>query len=312
MVTAFLGFGFFALSSGEDFSKVLRPVLTESFDLSAEMLVRSDGWDSESSLVKVTVVRNKGMKISHIHPSSMQGISILDNGRENQYYSADDNLLRTRRSFFTFWPTPDEMYRKAVRNYDFREVGRGTRLGHPVVMIEAKAKDSAMGKIRYTVGRSVPVAFEVVNTRGNQSVTTWRVMELDLGADDEFDIKLSVPPSAKRDKLFGPMDIQDIKFATGKLGFTPTVPTKLPSGFEIYAKQLVGRESDPFFAARLTDGLTMVHVYLWQYKKGSVSQRSDIKAEAIDKAKDVAIGFVGDVPDLVKKGLVRSFLSRTE
>lgn len=304
--------GCFGAAHANSLLSYLRPIYSSDFMFTGETLSQSETWEGERVLTKTVMVRNQGVRISYVHPSTMQGVTISDDGVSNRFYSADANYLRVRRSLYSFWPTLTQMEKWAAENYTFRKVSEGTRLGHATVTIEAKNRNPKMGSLTITAGKSLKTVFDIRAQIGERTLNQWRILEMRLAPENEFKITFPIPSDAKVEKAWGPIDIKDIKFATGALGFSPPAPDRLPYGFHTFATQLVGSESDPFFAARVTDGLLVGNVYVWRYKSGAVKSRSEIPAMVVDRRRDLAIGALGDFAPGVKEEIAKAFVSRVE
>src|SRR5690606_34009516 len=102
----------------------------------------------------------------------------------------------------------------------------------------------------------------------------------------------------------------DMIYAASAIGFTPRAPQKLPFNFRYFAKQLVGEESSPFIVYRLTDGLSIVHVYEWKYEHGKKSERSGIPAVRFDKSRDIAYGIVADCSPGAQAMILDAFVGK--
>ena len=297
-----------SFAESNDAIKYLRPAVEEGFDYTGEMLVRMNSWVGEPQMMKIQTVKDKGVKVTWIHPSTVQGQAYLDDGKLIQQYIPDKKYIRVRPSFQTFWPSGKTMLALAEKNYTVKEIGRGTRAGRSAIVIEAKAKNSELGVRRITVDKEYPVVLEDIHTVGTKSINRIQTIEFRILPASEIKLSLGAPRDVRSDKAWGPVEVKDVKFAAGAVGFTPSLPTKIPLGFTVFVRQLVGTEKDPFFVARITDGLLVGHIYQWKYKRGAVKERSEIPVMMVDSRRDVAYSLLGDLPPEAADIILRAFV----
>ncbi len=291
----------------EDPYTLLRPALDEQFDFTGSMVVQMENWDEDPFMIQMLMLKDKGTKVTWIHPSIVQGQTFVDDGKFVKQYMPDQKYIRVRPSFHTFWPSYATQLNLVKKNYVVKEIEKTSLLGRAVVVLTATAKNSDLGVRTLTIDRKVPLVLQDVHKVGEKSIYRLRTYNLQELKDSQVSLKIDVPSDVTTTKAWGPEKVTDIKYAAGACGFTPQIPTKLPYGFEIFAKQLVGMENDPFFVARVSDGLLMGHVYEWKYKGGEAHTKLDIKAMLVDKKKDIAYSILGDLPPQAAMRLLKAF-----
>jgi hypothetical protein len=293
--------------ANDDPYTLLRPAIDEQFDFTGSMVFEVESWAEDPVMLQMFMLKNEGTKIVWIHPSTVQGQTFVDDGKTVRQYMPDQKYVRVRPSFHTFWPNYSSQLNLVKKNYVVKEVGRGSRLGRPVVTLVATAKNPELGVRKITIDRNFPIVLEDIHTVGDNSIYRLRTFDLEELKASQVSLKIDIPSDVKSVRAWGPEKVTDIKYAAGAVGFTPQIPTKLPYGFEIFAKQLVGMENDPFFVSRITDGMLVGHVYEWKYKNGQMRSKLDIKAMLVDKQKDIAYSILGDIPPEASMKVLKAF-----
>lgn len=289
--------------------RLLLPVVHDDFLFNGEITMRMDSWLDEPATVQIETVKGKGAKVTWIHPSTMQGVAYFDDGRQIRQYFPDKNLLRLRKSFQSFWPDAESLLNLTAKNYTVKDAGRTTRIGREANIVVATAKYQELGSRRFLIDSRLPVVLEDRHTAGGDTIVRLQAIQLREMPPGEVDLSLGAPANAAIAEGWGPKDITDMKFAAGVLKFTPRIPEKIPFGFAVFAKQLVGREEQPFLVVRITDGLATAHIYEWRYGYGANKSMAEIPATLVDSRSDIAYSIVGDLPPKASEIVLQSFVS---
>lgn len=300
------------IPTSEDPYTLLRPAIDEQFDFTGSMVVQMEGWVEEPVMLQMQVLKNKGAKVVWIHPSTVQGQTYVDDGKTVRQYMPDQKYVRVRPSFHTFWPSHSTQLALVKKNYEVKLVGKSVRLGRGVTVLSATAKSAELGVRKLTIDRKLPLVLEDIHSVGSKSIYRLRTYDVQELKDSQVSLRLDLPSDVKTVNAWGPEKISDIKYAAGACGFTPQIPSKLPFGFEIFAKQLVGMENDPFFVARVSDGLLVAHIYEWKYRAGAAQTKMEIPAMLVDKKKDIAYSILGDLPPDASMRLLKAFTASQE
>lgn len=303
-----IALAFFGTSAlADDIFNKLRPAIDEGFDFTGVMIAQIGGWQEDPMVLQMYCVKDKGAKIIWIHPSTVQGQSFLDDGKTVHQYFPDINVVRVRPSFYSFWPSYSYLLGLVKKNYIVKDLGTETRLGRKVDVLSVTAKNSDLGERKVMIDQELPVVLEDVHKVGSRTVFRLKSFEFKELKASDIKLKLDLPIGVVTRNTWGPQKVTDIKIASGAIGFAPQIPSRLPYGFQIFSKQLVGMESDPFFVARIADGMLTCHVYQWKYKSGQAQSKLDIPAMLVDKKKDIAFSILGDIPPEAAMKVLKSF-----
>ncbi|MFM9872566.1 MAG: hypothetical protein ACKVQS_03755, partial [Fimbriimonadaceae bacterium] len=227
-------------------------------------------------------------------------------------YFPDQRVIRIRPSFHTFWPSISYQLDLVRKNYVVKIVGESTRLGRPVTELSVTAKSAELGIRTLMIDKKLPVVLEDTHRVGANSIYRLRTLNMQELQASQIKLKLDVSGDVARRETWGPKKVTDIKIAAGAIGFTPQIPNALPFGFQVFAKQLVGLESDPFFVARISDGMLIGHIYEWKFKSGEAKSKLDIQAMLVDKNRDIAYSILGDIPPEAAKRVLKAFSENRE
>lgn len=287
--------------------RLLLPAVQDDYLFTGQMTVRMEGWDEEPALIQIDSVAGKGAKVVWIHPSTLQGMAYFDDGKELRQYSPDLNTVRIRRSFQSFWPDPGFLLKLVAKNYAVKAIGETTHIGRKATIVTASANSQELGIRRFLIDKALPIVLEDRYSAEGATIYRIRTIQVRPTAASDIDLELGNPPNAGTARSWGPKDISDMKYAAGVLKFTPRIPDKIPFGFTVFARQLVGKEEQPFLAVRVTDGLATAHIYEWKYGRGSFKTMAEIPAMVIDERADLAYAILGDLPPKAADTVLKAF-----
>lgn len=279
-------------------------VLEESYSYDAKMVVRRAFWDEESTLMSISVRKGVGSLTSIIHPTQYQGQAMIDDGKKLFHYVPDERRVYVRSSPATFMMGIHERIRLLKQNYCAELASPGKRLDRPVMSIVFEPENDGMPERVMVVDRKLPV-IHLYQTRGSDRLTILETVSLQETPPSREKFDFESMTTAAQVNLWGPKDVKDIKIATALLGFQPSQPRTLPYGFKGYRNQLVGKETEPVFATRISDGLCSATVYQWPYASGGRAKFAEMSPFYVSD--DVAILAVGDAPPSVLKRLARAY-----
>ncbi len=285
---------------------ILRRALDQTYSFTATVILRRAYWSGESSMFSATFVKDQGYKAVMIHPSMSAGQTQVDQDGKMLQWRPDDGVVLNRVSLDQFTPDLDTRIRWTTENYEISVEGEEVRLGRRAFRLVLSSKHgSDMGSHTFLVDQKLPLVLSESASAAGQSLLVAEVVG--LREDPDATLDLTLPERAQHRKIWGPQPVRDMKYAASAIGFTPRSPVSLPFNFQYFAQQLVGDESNPFIVFRITDGLSMAHIYQWRYEKGKRPERSGIRAVRIDEGRDIAFGIVADCPPRAQKKLLDAF-----
>ncbi|MDK3162259.1 hypothetical protein QPK87_37780 [Kamptonema cortianum] len=240
-------------------------VFGERADYNAKLVARRQFWDDEPILLTIMVGKNKGEMSTVIQPSTIQGQTFLDDGKRLHHFIPDENTIYVSPSSKTFLPSSEKMVDWLRMNYTGQITSRRKRLGRSVRILEFEPRHQGLPSRTIVVDSELPVMQSYVAHWEGKKINLFEVLEIQPLGSPPNSISLPSNSNTKTIEKFGPKPVKDLMVAAALLGFQPSRPKSYPLGFVPYAEQIVGKEAEPAYGTRLTDGMALVTVYQWPY-----------------------------------------------
>lgn len=259
---------------------------------------------SNRLVYKMTYIKDKAHKGEILHPLMYQGNSYLDNGKEMRYYDSGKRWLIVTESQEASRLSVEKRMVLIRQNYSVKITDRLEMLGREAYEISLKANHKELGERKLLVDQGSGFLFKYTVTYPNQKV---RVLSqvLSLSKTDKTELSLDTVPGVRLIKPWGPFPVQDIKHATGIVGFRPVTPTKLPKGFKLYSQRIVGEEDEPVLESNVSDGMVRLSIYQWSKSHGQRAMHDEVSFD-YDQG-DVYCAVRGYIPQAVEIELARAF-----
>lgn len=294
---------------GGDPLKTLLNALGSQRDVCVSMVqVRSEG--EQTITVSVQIVPNRGIRATIMQPLVYSGMVSLDDGEVWKNYDPHEDMVRIEKSPAKFKLEMSFRKRLIEKNFTVSQDGTAIVAGRSTDVIVLKARKPDMADRRLYIDRSTSLILRYVVIQPESSpLTTIDTKSVTVGPEVDMEKFVQIGSAdAKVVKAWGPIDVPDTAAAARYAGFEPRIPPDLPAGLERQAIHVVGSSNRPFVGVRLTDGMAVVTVYLWQSKGGGDRAEAPFKDVADAVAPDgTRCKVVGDVSPRVREALATAF-----
>lgn len=280
-------------------------VLADKSDFHAKLVVRRSFWDEPATTLSITVRKGRGTITTVVYPTRYQGQAYIDNDIELSHYVPEDKTIYVRPSPSTFALGIDKTVSLLKKNYTVTLGQTTKRLEREVKTIVYKPNWSAMPPRKMVVDAKIPV-IHLYTAGKDDSIKLLEALSVTETQPSKDPLRFENPRETRIKILWGPKKVTDPKYAAGMIGVQPRLPGVLPYGFVNYINQLVGQESAPALASRLSDGLCSVTVYQWRYQQGRRASFAELRPDYIDQANDIAFVAMGEAPSPILKELSRA------
>lgn len=264
---------------------------------------RSDG--GQTVTVSVQIVPRRGVRATITQPLIYAGIVSYDNGEQWRNFDPQMNVVRIEKSPATFQMEISQRKKLIEKNFETRFAGEATIAGRRTRVILMKGKHDDMADRRlYVDSENSLILRYIVQQPDSDPVTTVDTKSIDLNPTIDLGTLENVGgEGAKVVKAWGPIELRSSRDAERYSGFVPQVPSSIPAGLQVQAIHVVGTEERPFVGIRLTDGMSIVTVYLWKPGENEPF-KGDYDAKA---ANGIRCKVVGEVSTQLKSNLARTF-----
>lgn len=284
---------------------ILIKALSSQRDTKATLVqTRSNGNTSISVIVQI--VPGKGVTSKVIQPFIHAGIVSVDDGIVWKNFDPHNDSMRIERSPALFeFPVAKRM-EAIAKNFQVTLKGADWIAGRQVDVVALKGVVPGVTDRTLWVDRdtSLILGYEAdYEDEGPVRLTWTKSVELN-NIPTTITVLDDRPVYSKVEKTWGPFDVREPEGSLSQIDFVPKVPTALPAGLEFQATHLIGTHGAKFAGVRLSDGMSMVTVYLW---------RKDGKTEPFEgnydeiSAAGLRCRVEGDVPKWAKKEIAKAF-----
>lgn len=300
LIVPALSFGVGALGLGQDPYFALKQALELQGSLPATALQkREDPFTGANLLVKVVTHPRFGEMSRIVEPLERQGIRQVDDRSTIRVYFPDRNEVHTQISSWRWRASTDERIQMIRANYRV-SFGRRGEIANKVaqsLIIEPKSGLLARRVIWYDVNNRYILRYSV---RGRDDWDT-RLDTISVSYESPAASEFELPANARVIARFGPLGMSSAADAERYLRVYPPVPSSWPYGFRTEAMQIVGSETAPLLAVRLTDGMAAVTVYFWN---PSQHPQPPIRSDVLQRS-GCHIGALGEVSSELRSKLVQ-------
>jgi negative regulator of sigma E activity len=251
-----------------------------------------------------------GIKVRVIFPITMADTEVTDDGKILRSYSRDLNVLQTQVSPLKFEPDPEKRLNLILANYDLKLGKTGVIAGRSVQKVFIIPKHRASGKRVWHVDEEERVIMrsELIEP-GRPVQRHLNVLHVKFHPKDKrADYRLHTKSAPTIHENWGPMVITNLDEASDKIGFRPRIPLRLPYGFQVESRQLVGEKDQPFAAIRVSDGMASVTVYQWSIKLFEGKNPRGLMPDRED-ANGTRYSVFGNAPQAILDTILAKFLT---
>ncbi|HRI44531.1 MAG TPA: sigma-E factor regulatory protein RseB domain-containing protein [Fimbriimonadaceae bacterium] len=306
----FAAFG--ATQNREDIREVFFRSIQKSGTVNATLVQTKRLHDGGRSVVKYSVTMDdKGRsRRTVLQPISMEGTIWIDDGMQWATIDSEEREIVIQPSPLKDRIDPKLRMKMIAANYELKSDGEDRIAGRKSLMIRAIPKERFLPERRYGIdlGNHMLLRIEVADSSHRLDVV---LNTIAADFPKRIDPGLFTWPTNgyKVTRTDFPKAIRSIGSAMDTLGFSPRMPARLPYGFQVTQRHLVGGPEGQFLALRLSDGLAMMTVYQWD----AARRYRDLpfKAPGDGQVGNVCIKVVGDVPSSIRRRLAESFLDPT-
>ncbi len=254
----------------------------------------------------------RGVFVNVVYPTIPAGITSYDSKTTLKTYYPRDNVVKIQTSPTKFRPNSRDRIRLIMRNYTPRVISEKEKIAdRPVYTLILTPKYEQVGS-RYLYldqEKGVPLKHVLITPDGEQRVlvNTLKVDYEPGSRPRSFDI--GAPEDARVENVWGPERFTSAKSAARQVGFEPSLPSRLPFGFVIEDKQIVGQEEKPFVGIRISDGMWSMTVYQWSNKLFGGKAPANLVAQEFDPV-GVSYALESEAPTSLGRDILKFFRLR--
>lgn len=247
----------------------------------------------------------KGVMVRLLKPVLLEGRMTLDDRKNMSTYLPDKRSIRVQASPHLYEPSAEKLARLTVRNYNSKRGSSVTVAGRSAITYTLTPKQPGVGARTLAFDSKTGMILRIDLKDENEKL---RLLDTFLFRADKCETKdFRLPAARKRETIPAPKSITSVESAAKAVGFSPRIPTRLPLGMSIYAKQVVSSGDAKFVALRLTDGLASMTVYQWNPKLFGGKNPVGIDAMAMDGYGIMYTGY-GSLPSDAARRVVAHFV----
>lgn len=288
----------------QDPHEILSRSLTRQFNLPVS-IVQVRTFDRSNVMMKVESDETGNMRITMLHPISLQGIVTVDDGRRTRIFEPDEREIRSMMSPRVMLGDPGMRSELIRRNYRLSLQPAVRVAGRLCHVIRAEPRAEGLETRVVFVDRELGITLRYEVLRGDGSRLTLFDTKTATSRPAGFRVSTDLP-EGKEEKSWGPLTVNDRKRARRMVGFTPRDGDELPLGFHRVAIHIVGSEERPFIGLRLTDGLATATVYQWQPSRFRDGRPFRTTVTGVDDD-GVMFSAAGNIPEYAIRRLVEHF-----
>jgi hypothetical protein len=272
---------------------------------------------SKNTFITVKIQRSADGKLRDtvVAPLRNQGQETIDDKQRMTTFVPDDRIVIVQPSTRN---ESDYNFRipLMLKNYSISSE-RGPKIaGRSTIQVTARSKYEELGAVRFCFDEQNGFALkkDTIDADDNER-NEWEVIDISFPKTMDTSLFRFEMYGAANDQTGGnkiqtvtysaPIKIKGAKDGLALLGFTPSVPSKLPYGFAIQSMTTADSEDWKALTMRITDGLKRLTIYQWKSKG-----REDIRTgedRSIDMVGGLKIMVVGDLGKDVREAIIESF-----
>lgn len=254
----------------------------------------------------------RGVFVNVVYPTIPAGITSHDSKTTLKTYYPRDNVVKIQTSPTKFRPNSRDRFRLILRNYTPKVISEKEAIAErPVytVLLTAKHKEAGSRFLYLDKEKKVPLKHTLIMPDGEHRVlvNTLKVDYEPSSRPQSFDI--GAPEDARVERVWGPERFTSVKTAAKEVGFEPSLPSRLPYGFVIEDKQLVGQKEMPFVGIRISDGMWSMTVYQWSNKVFGGKSPPNLVAQEFDPI-GVSYALESEAPTSLGRDILKFFRLR--
>lgn len=262
--------------------------------------------DGSSAKQKIKLEISKDGKIHKqiLEPLSMQGIEIVDDGKQLSIYEPDERKISRQVSpRIRDMESKDSKFRieLIVKNYRLKMVPGPDRDDRDTVVITAIPRNPELETRRITLDKETafPLKLESVSKSGSAKVT-YEVSSVEFPKElssDTFDFRftnarvLNFPVVA----------------STGGSHMHPILPEDLPMGFEVQGCDPVPSTRWKAMVVRVTDGFVRGQLYQWKPGESDPPELPTMGQYSKGESNGIVFLLIMDAPPSVREKLIGAF-----
>lgn len=259
--------------------------------------------------------KSQQVRIAFIHPSSMQGLTILDDLKTKQTFIVRRNLIVEEESPFVYLPTDSERKALLKKNYWIKWKANGEVSGRKAHKVELTPKNRDLYKRTLWIDSSSKFLMRHYLEDGDRDSELFiKTVSLDLTGSQSESFRFESNSDTRRIQSTANKSIPDPTQFRLLTGFSIKDSVSLPYGMVEVGRHVVARARGGHSVARvqLTDGIGDAYLWVWM-TKGTEGRETlslngvSVPVFGIDQY-GVAAFAQGDFPEDALKRLAREFL----
>ncbi len=241
-------------------------------------------------------------------PLNLQGTEQVDNGTTLQTYTPDNRCVIIQPS--AKQDGDDVVFRMNLvdRNYTLHVERKDKIAGRPAVVVVAVPREGDLETRCYSVDEKTGFLLRLETCKeGRAPMMHLNTKMVDFPADfPQNTFRLEVPFAKPESFHRRCVSAETASKLGDELGFQPAIPSKLPCGFATQQLQASTDSPTPALIFRLTDGLAKATVLQW--RNAGSRHTSAPAGTVVDESTNLTVLVSGDIPDEVKRRILRAFL----
>lgn len=289
------------LASAQSTSSLLERAFSCRFPLDVRMVMRRQTSDAPTTLFHVHIARGEGVSTVIVQPTVFEGRRSFDDGKQLTSFDPENGRFVQQVSAYQTLPSAAWRTRLAIANYRVRTEGKTEMFGRDAVIVRATPRDRLMQTRVLALDEStgLPFRYDLIDSDGDRQ----RVLEVLRFEPLSSPPEIKLEPNEERGPVvrpWGPQSVDGREAAGRAVGVPLEKESSFPGRFMVYAHHLVGDRNNPRLAMRMTDGFSLVTLYVWNVRRAG---ETFFGRRAMARSEDVASIAIGDAPEAMLERL---------
>jgi outer membrane lipoprotein-sorting protein len=215
----------------------------------------------EAPMVIKVVIDNRGrIRMDVVRPLIKEGVVAVDDGKEIRTYHPDLHVLQVAESPLVSAPSPIQRARLLEANYTL-DLENGPRVaGRSTLQLHLRPRHERLEEQVLFLDREKFTTLRVEARDGEDTRVLADTLHIEYS---NHSASFSPPAGTSIVREPRPVPLERSGDGKAKLGFKPSLPRRLPFGFQTQSSWVIGAKDRPYLRTRVSDGLLAGSVYQW-------------------------------------------------
>lgn len=300
-----------SLAAADDVTDLLMKGLQASTKVTSIAVQKRPEGPGQPRMVKVFTSPSYGQLTHYLQPLDAQGLIVYDDRKVRRTFFPDDNKVIEETSNRTYQWAPDRRIALIRQNYTVRMGERTTIAGRSANEVRIIPRYDSVATHRMWIDRSTGFVLRYIiepPTGAAMTVTDTVSVEFPRQLSRES-FRLPLRENTDVVRLWGPQTLASVRESERFTRINPPLPRAWPDGFRMEGAQIIGTQTKPILAIRLTDGMTPVSVYIWNTDQ---HERSPFRSGPVRLVGVLGINALGGVREDLLKSCVSAVAQSAE